>query len=73
MIDRKTAKRALNAFAWTDGDAYMRAYEKVFEYAARWDGYMNKQFRLMQTDGLRFIMKWPELAAQIVIQYELRN
>lgn len=73
MIDRKTAGRALDAFAWTNGEAYLEAYEKVYGYAQRWDGYTADQFALMQNDGLRFIKKWPELAAQIVIQYELRD
>lgn len=73
MITRQQAKAALHAFTWTDGDAYMRAYEKVYGYAPRWDGYMQEQFALMQKKPLDFIVKWDELAAQIVIQYESRD
>lgn len=73
MITRNQAKTALHAFAWTDGKAFLNAYEKAFEYRPRWDGYIGEQFELMQKDGLRFIMKWPELAAEIVIAYTVRD
>ena len=73
MITRREAKDALRAFTWCDGEEFMLAYEKTYDTACRWDGYMTDQFEMMQTKPLDFIVKWPELAATIVVRYIDRN
>lgn len=73
MITKKQAQSALRAFAWCDGDEFMTCYENTYGHAARWDGYMEDQFRLMQRKPLDFIVKWDEMAATIVLRYIARN
>ena len=70
MITKEDARTALHAFAWTNGDGFMKAYEAVYGHEVRWDAYMDDQFRMMQNKPLDFIIKWNDLAAQIVIDYE---
>ena len=70
MITRKQAQAALHAFTWTDGEAFLDAYEKLYGDRPRWDGYMSEQFTLMQTKPLDFIVKWDVLAGQILLAYQ---
>lgn len=69
MITKKDAQDALHAFAWTNGDGFMKAYVAVYGHETRWDAYMDDQFRMMQNKPLDFIIKWNDLAAQIVADY----
>lgn len=70
MITKKQARAALHAFAWTNGDAFMKAYVAVYGHETRWDAYMDDQFRMMQNKPLDFIIKWYDWSAQIIVDYE---
>lgn len=70
MITKEYAQAALHAFAWTNGDAFMKAYVATFGHETRWDAYMEDQFRMMQNKPLEFIVKWHRWAAQIIVDYE---
>jgi len=69
MITKKEAQDALRAFTWCDGEEFMLAYEKTYEHACRWDGYMKDQFEMMHRKPLDFIVKWDELAATLIVRY----
>ena len=71
MITRAQARKTLHAFTWTNGDTFLEAYNTIHgEYGEQtWTSYIERQFHLMQTKPLDFIIKWPEVAAEIVTIY----
>lgn len=74
MITRQQAQDIMDAFNWTDGTAFLEAYNKVYPLENRaWTGYIEDQFHLMQTKPLVFIWKWTDLAAQICTTYAVQQ
>lgn len=72
MITRAQARMTLHAFTWTNGDTFLQAYDTIHgKYGEQaWTSYIEDQFHLMQTKPLEFIVKWPDVSAEIVAIYK---
>ncbi len=68
MITKQQARQTLHAFAWTGGDAFLEAYNRLHG-DQQWTSYIEDQFHMMQTKPLDFIIKWTDWAAEICAMY----
>ncbi len=71
MITKHEARTILDAFTWCSGDAFLNAMSKIYPLDTwKWGYYVEEQFEMMQQKPLDFIVKWPDVANQIVITYQ---